>query len=129
MSSTEVWKHRLPYCSASSAKYAPWGGCLVTIQHDVEDSAGGPSYRQRCAGIHPVLHSVQAALTVHLELFLGRREGKNMNSRFMVPTVHPSPLKEKSPKLPSCPRLHPSVRKTQTFLWDYIPPRKGGWHL
>lgn len=58
------------FCPANSAKCAPGGGSLVTVQHDVENSAGGSAHRQGGSGIHMVLHSAQASLPVHLELLL-----------------------------------------------------------
>lgn len=73
-------RHVLPYYLANSAKCTPGGGSLVTVQHDVEHSTGGPTHRQGCAGIHMVLHSVQASLPVHLELLLERKGRKGMDS-------------------------------------------------
>lgn len=70
LSSSVADRHKLPHCPAPSAECAPWGGGLVTVQQDVEHSAGGPAHRQGCTGIHTVLHSAQASLPVHLELLL-----------------------------------------------------------
>lgn len=73
LSSSVACRYKPPYCPANSAKCAPGGSSLVTVQHDVENSAWGPTHRQGCTSIHTVLHSVQTSLPVHLELFLGRK--------------------------------------------------------
>lgn len=81
-------RHRLPCCPANSAECAPGGGSLVTVQHDVENSAGGPAHRQGCTGIHAVLHGAQASLPVHPELLLGRKGGEHVLRALWVPAVH-----------------------------------------
>ena len=81
LSSSVADRHKLPHCPAPSAECAPWGGGLVTVQQDVEHSAGGPAHRQGCTGIHTVLHSAQASLPVHLELLLRRKWGEGSGEK------------------------------------------------